>query len=615
MPVDTEINRGVRTYTMKKSFKKVTKLLLITGCVSVLAGTAGNAAPLTYDLDQNTTPTVRTNYSAPNRIRLEGDVHFDDHGQLINLSLRNTDVQQVLRMFADKAGLNIVFHSSANGTITMDLVDVSLEDAFKMVMKMCNLTYVIKDRTMMVVGISDAEKLNLTKDNIAILPVKYSDAAYIAQFLNTNIFSLNSPGLSYGPIVTTNAEKNELLIFGTENDYQMAKKIVDRFDKKPVMTTYRVNHTTPGEMGKMICETLFQLPSDGNQKKSTKGTGRFDSQLNASVKMQSTAKKENDTTLGGGSIACTVKSGVSTSNISSYQTKPTITVYVQEDLGTLTMVGGSEQQIQMVNDFILENDRKQPQAYMEISIIALTETGSRDFNNTWNYQGKHINISSDSGETSIGPITWHGPKGSPQVRSLTQTISYLISNDKARLLANPKLVLTNGKKSVIDLTSDYIESTTVQVLGNSGGGSYNNNTVQKTYEIGEDNGIKIEITPFISPDGYVSLTMKPEYASPYQYVTEYYPVNDQTIAYTAATLLQRHNLELKNVRIKDEETLLLGGMITENESNSTGKIPILGDIPIIGFFFRSQHKQMKKEELLIMMTPRIIKDTEDVAEL
>ena len=109
--------------------------------------------------------------------------------------------------------------------------------------------------------------------------------------------------------------------------------------------------------------------------------------------------------------------------------------------------------------------------------------------------------------------------------------------------------------------------------------------------------------------------MKPEYASPFQYITEYYPVNNQTIPYTAATLLQRHNLELTNVRIKDEETLLLGGMITENETNSTGKIPILGDIPIIGFFFRSQHKVMKKEELLIMMTPRIIKDTEDIAEL
>ena len=109
--------------------------------------------------------------------------------------------------------------------------------------------------------------------------------------------------------------------------------------------------------------------------------------------------------------------------------------------------------------------------------------------------------------------------------------------------------------------------------------------------------------------------MKPEYSNPVQSITDYYPVNGTTIPYTAATLLQRHNLDLTNVRIKDEETLLLGGMITETEANTVEKIPILGDIPFIGFFFRNQHKGMKKEELLIMMTPRIIKDTEDVANL
>lgn len=598
---------------MKRSLKNISKLLLVTGCVSVLASNIGGAAPLVYDMEQ---PAVRTEVSSPNKIRLEGDVHFDKASdQKINLSLRNTDVQQVLRMFADKAGLNIVFHKSAVGAVTLDLVDVSLEDAFKMVMKMTNLTYVIKDKTMMVVSTKDAETLNLTKDNISILPVKYADAAYIAHFLNTNVFSLNSPGLSYGPIVTTNSERNELLIFGSENDYQMAKKIVDKFDKKPIMTTYRVNHTTPFEMAKMVCETLFDLPTTGTTARSGKGAGSSTSQLNANFKMQSAAKKAEDGTLGGGQIACSVKSSVSTGNISSYQAKPTLTIYVQPELGTLTMVGGSEQQIQMVNDFILENDRKQPQAYLEISIITLSEEGSKEFSSNWSYSGKHLNLSFATDTTSTtSPIYWHGhkPGSSNAPHTLQQTINYLISNKKGRLLANPKIVITNGKKSTIDLTQDYIETTTVQILNSYGGGDYGNSSVQKTYNIGEDNGIKVEILPFISPDGYVSLTIKPDYASVYKEINDYYM---SEVPYIAATLLQRHNLDLTNIRIKDEETLLLGGMITENEQVQTGKVPILGDIPVIGAFFRSQSKKMVKEELLIMLTPRIIKDTEDVAEL
>lgn len=595
---------------MKRSFKNISKLMLVAGCVSVLGSNITDAAPLVYDMAE---PEVRTEYNAPNKIRLEGDVRFDQaQNQKINLSLRNTDVQQVLRMFADKAGLNIVFHSSAQGTVTLDLVDVSLEDAFKMVMKMTNLTYVIKDKTMMVVATSDAETVNLTKDNISILPVKYADAAYIAHFLNTNVFSLNTSGLSYGPIVTTNAERNELLIFGTDNDYQMAKKIVEKFDKKPIMTTYRVNHTTPFEMAKMVCETLFDLPATGSSASAGRGAGNSKSSLNATFQMQSSAADTKEGALGGGSIACTVKSGISTNNLSSYQAKPTLTLYVQPELGTLTMVGGSEEQIQMVNDFIIENDRKQPQAYLEISIISLTEEGSRELTNTWNWSSKHVNLNYSNGSTTSSPIIWHGPGNNGPGESLTHTISMLIKNDKARMLANPKIVITNGKKSTIDLTSDYIESTTVQILNSFSTGESGTASSQKTYEIGEDNGIKVEILPFISPDGYVSLTMKPEYASILQ------PIEDIDAAgnrYTAATLLQRHNLDLTNVRIKDEETLLLGGMITEEETNSTGKVPILGDIPLIGFLFRSQSKSMVKKELLFMITPRIIKDTEDVAEL
>ncbi|MCD7740046.1 MAG: hypothetical protein LUH11_01680 [Candidatus Gastranaerophilales bacterium] len=593
---------------MKKKFKNISKLLIVTGCVSVLVYNMASAAPLVYDMGQ---PDVRTDYNTPNKINLAGNVHFNDNGQLITLSLRNTDVQQVLRMFADKAGLNIVFHSSATGTVTLDLVDVKLEDAFKMVMKMTDLTYVIKDKTMLVVSTAKAETLNLTKDNIMVLPVKYSDAAYLAHFLNTNVFGLNTPGLSYGPIVSTNAEKNELLIFGTDNDYQLAKKIVEKFDRKPVMTTYRVNHTTPFEMAKMICQTLFQLPFEGNVSGGTGGKNAT-SQLKASLKTQSAAEKAPEGTVGGGTVACVLTSGVSTGNISSYQAKPTLTLYVQPELGTLTLMGGSEQQIQMVNDFIVENDRKQPQAYLEIAIVSLTEEGSKEFQNTWMYQGKHLTMAFE-GSTgfSTNAYSWHGPSNGADVHSLTQQISYLISNSKARMLANPKIVITNGKKSTIDLTQDYIESTTVQILSNYNNGNGDNYAVQKTFEIGDDNGIKVEVTPFISPDGYVSLDIKPDYAS------ELRPVLDTYYGetYTAATLLQRHNLDLKGIRIKDEETLLLGGMITENESDEVSKIPILGDIPIIGFFFRNQSKKISKDELLIMITPRIVKDSEDVVEL
>ena len=587
---------------MKKSLKNISKLAMITGCVLMFANAMAEAAPLVYDVNS---PAIRKTNSSVNKIRLEGDINFNDYDQLINLSLRNTDVQQVLRMFADKAGLNIVFHSSVTGTVTLDLVDVTLENAFKMVMQMTNLTYVIKNKTMMVVATSEAPRLNITKDNVYILPVKYSDAVYIADFLNKNIFMLNAPGLSFGPIVTTNSNRNELLIFGSENDYLMSKKIVDKFDVKPSMTTYRVNHTTPYEMAKMVCETLFSLPYEGEK---TAGSGN--ASVEANYILEDKAELQEGA-LGTGAIACKIMSSVTANDLTSFQAKPTMTIYVQPEHGTLTMVGGTAQQISMVNDFIVQNDRKQPQAFLEISIISLTESGSKEFNNEWMYDGKHLKLNFKDGSSTI-PIVWHGTKGGTQ--GLHQTITYLIENKKGRLLSNPKIIITNGQKSVIDMTRDYIKDATVQFMS-SGISSTTVAQIQKTYNVEEDAGIKVEILPFISPDGYVSLNIKPEYAEIYERKEERLDPSEPASQYTAASLLQRNNLDLKNVRIKDGETLLIGGMITNEEVSTNSKVPFFGDIPLIGFFFRNQKKTMEKREMLILITPRIIKDTEDIADL
>ena len=75
-----------------------------------------------------------------------------------------------------------------------------------------------------------------------------------------------------------------------------------------------------------------------------------------------------------------------------------------------------------------------------------------------------------------------------------------------------------------------------------------------------------------------------------------------------ATLMSRRNLTLNNIRVKDGDTLVIGGLIQENDSNNVTKIPILGDIPGLGFFFRSTNSTKDKQELVILISPHIIKE-------
>jgi type IV pilus assembly protein PilQ len=184
-------------------------------------------------------------------------------------------------------------------------------------------------------------------------------------------------------------------------------------------------------------------------------------------------------------------------------------------------------------------------------------------------------------------------------------MKYILDNGKGRMVANPKILITNGQESVIDLTSDYVKTVKSEILQTVGGFG----ATQRTYEIGTDMGLKINITPFISPDGYVSLNITPDYATLKGTIEV---LNPQTeVSDLVATLLQRRNLDLKNVRIKDGDTLVIGGMLEEIEKQTVKKIPFLGDIPLLGMMFRSTTNSKSKSEMVIMITPKIITDNED----
>ena len=72
---------------------------------------------------------------------LTGDINLTESNDTITLSLRDSDVKQVLRMFADKAGLNVVFHSSVSGKVTLDLVNTPINEAFGLVLQVASLNY------------------------------------------------------------------------------------------------------------------------------------------------------------------------------------------------------------------------------------------------------------------------------------------------------------------------------------------------------------------------------------------------------------------------------------------------------------------------------------------
>ena len=272
-------------------------------------------------------------------------------------------------------------------------------------------------------------------------------------------------------------------------------------------------------------------------------------------------------------------------------------------------------------------------AYVEMSVVELNESGSKEFANEWSlwtpfislsfdtsnglatdanhptfFMGRSYQTSSsttgDDGTTTTTRYTVDKYKGDS---TLVYRLKYLVQNGKGRVLTNPKIMVTNGQKSVIDMTADYVKTVKSEMLT-----TIDNAGISRTYEVGDDEGLKIELLPFISPDGYVSMNIKPEFATIKERI---YAPGQSGVDELQATLLQRRDLSLNNIRIKDGETLILAGLIKENETQQVTKIPILGDLPLVGVFFRTSSNQKTKEELVIMITPHIVYSSDDIANI
>lgn len=560
--------------------------------------------------------------------RLDSNQPITNSNAKINVSLRDSDIRQALRMLADKAGVNIAFDESVVGRVTLDLKDVNVNDAFMVVFKSCQLTYFMEGNTVTVMTLEKAKDVAYTRKNMTVLPVKYVNAESVAEFLNDNLFNSNIFGLSSQPIVTSNPRTNQIVVFGSGADVMAVKRVLPVLDTKPMVNNFKVNHTTPKEMATLICDSLFYDADTSNNSSSSE-----------------TDMESEEVVLGGGVVACRDEVSSSTSSssrtnrsrngsngttLAAFKANPLTITYFSE-LGKIGVYGGSVEQVEIIKEFIKEHDKKQLMAYVELSVIELNETGSKEFSNEWNLWTPFISLGfrPDEGLTTTSPFFIWGNQYPTTVTSTTVTgdstttdttteiitksnnralvyqLKYLVENGNGRVLTNPKIMVTNGKKATIDMTSDYVKSVTSQVLQ---GSSTVTSATQRTYDIGSDEGLMIEIVPFISPDGYVSMNITPEFATIKERV---YTTGDSGAREIAATLLQRRDLELRNIRIKDGETLVLAGLIKENETQTIQKMPLISDLPFIGAFFRNNTTSKSREELVIVVTPHIIKDGDE----
>lgn len=275
--------------------------------------------------------------------------------------------------------------------------------------------------------------------------------------------------------------------------------------------------------------------------------------------------------------------------------------------------------LEKVREIIKEVDRRPQQVLVEATILAATLNSNNalgvDFSVMSGVKfdqlltsplqtitnaaaGTLQNSTTNSGIGNYGigqtSFTNNLPPGGLRVGILSNNISVFVqaleSVTNTTVLANPKVLSLDKQRGYVHVgRSDGYQTTTVTSTTST-------QTVQFL-----DSGTTLVFRPYIGDDGYVRMEIHPE---------------DSSGGLTSSNLPFKTTTEVTtNLMVKDGRTIVIGGLFRESSTNSRGQVPGLGNIPGLGALFRQQQDQTVRQEIIILLTPHIIKDQAAYAEL
>ena len=178
--------------------------------------------------------------------------------------------------------------------------------------------------------------------------------------------------------------------------------------------------------------------------------------------------------------------------------------------------------------------------------------------------------------------------------SLKIALRALVSRSEARFLGKPKVLALNNKRSIIQVTAQ--EATNFELQTNSGTGGA---AIAVSGVHHEETGLKLIVTPQVNKEGYITMLVEPSF-------TDVIEASISTVGQRVFNPITRAASTL--VRVKNGQTLVLGGLLRSTETKVVRKVPFFGYIPIVGWLFTSSSTRRVNSDLVIFITPTIVSD-------
>ncbi|HEX4053964.1 MAG TPA: type II secretion system secretin GspD [Tepidisphaeraceae bacterium] len=275
-------------------------------------------------------------------------------------------------------------------------------------------------------------------------------------------------------------------------------------------------------------------------------------------------------------------------------------VYVVADQDTNSLlVATATKYEKRVKDVIDQLDRRVPQVLIKVLIAEVTHDNSLDFGTDFSVlnirpsgNGEKLVNTLGAAAAAASSTTPGGMVATLLESNISVTLQALAQQNKLDVLSRPYILTSDNQEADITVGSEVPFVTSTYVDEN--GGVHNNAQYQ-------DIGIILTVTPHINPEGLVTLLVSPQISS----------LTAQTVTIQAGVSLPVFDVRSADsyLTVRDGQTVVIGGMMQDQKLASVNKIPLLGDIPLLGkLLFSYTTTDKTKTELLIFLTPHVAQE-------
>ena len=267
------------------------------------------------------------------------------------------------------------------------------------------------------------------------------------------------------------------------------------------------------------------------------------------------------------------------------------------------IVTDTETKIKAIDTFIEEIDRITPQILVEVRVYDITSQEKLDLGIEWDAGRRTTFVSGEPTSGKVNPFAVGAFEGGVDKASdataffrwgilgdgldIDMQLSAEHEKADAKLLANPRIMVLDNEEALFDIVTEepYAET---NVTGN---------TVTETIKF-KDVGVKLVVIPHVTRDGMLRLKISPEFSV---------VVRQASFATSAVPVVDKRKVNTIAL-VKDGHTVVLGGLRKKDVSKQVNKIPLLGDLPLVGALFKFEGEDTTINELVVFITPRIIEE-------